>query len=376
MKQRARRILKFSARWLIALIGIVWVLSNLHLRDRVLIYDGGTPPYEAELAEPASETSVQFVIIDPTNDEPRSVGSDVVLHPPDRKSITLADPAIGTRALLGMRLIELPDGTPYATALLIENEPLPKWIDPSAAAGGFAVDVPQPRVQEGVNSMLRGADRRLLVASVAVMPVTYFFTTLRWHALLGALGITLTLSRAFVLNMVGAFYNTLMLGSTGGDVLKAYYAARQVPARKTAAVMSVIIDRVIGLLALIILGGSMAALQYATADDRTDAVSRACLRVAIAALLLLGGTLAGLTIAFSPLLRRALGLSLLRSKAPMQDRIDKVIEVLKLYQRRPTLMLWTILMTFPVHLAVVVSALLAGKAFALPIHSLYYFIVV
>ena len=378
MKKRAGRILKFAARWLIALVGIVWVLSNIHLSDRVLVFDGEHPLYEAAVVGRV-ESHCLYLVDNPFDDESSEVGvSDAdLVNPPDAKTVDLAFPKAGTFPLLGMSLLNTADGSPWAWRLLVDLDGKQQWVDSAwTARGYYEVSVPQPLVQEGVSAMVRTADKRLLIGAIAVMPITFLFTTLRWHALLGALGIRLTLMRAFVLNMVGAFYNTLMLGSTGGDVLKAYYAAKQVPDRRTAAVMSVIIDRVIGLLALIILGGSMAAGQYAFAENRHDKVAQACLHVAIAALILLGGTLLFLLVAYSPTLRRSLGWNFLRTRLPMREQVEKVVEVMKLYRQRPVLILWTLLITFPVHAAVVVSAMLAGMAFGLPIGSLYYFIVV
>jgi uncharacterized protein (TIRG00374 family) len=250
------------------------------------------------------------------------------------------------------------------------------WLSPDAVKGGFYVDVPQPRIQPGMRSMLRGSDHRLLLGALAVIPITYIFTTIRWHKLLLALGISISLTRAFVLNMVGAFYNSFMPGSTGGDVLKAYYAAKQAPTRRTAAVMSVIIDRIIGLLTLIILGGTMAAINYAISDNRQDPTALACLKVAIIAVALLIACLVGLVVIYSPKLRYFLGYNYIIHRLPMQKQVHKIIDVVRIYRQRPMLIFWATLITFPVHLAVIVSALLAGKAFNLPISSAYYFIVV
>ena len=51
----------------------------------------------------------------------------------------------------------------------------------------------------------------------------------------------------------------------GGDLLKAYYASKQTTHR-ARAVYSVLIDRVIGMLGLILLGGIMASYQYISTD--------------------------------------------------------------------------------------------------------------
>src|SRR5262249_16204019 len=99
-------------------------------------------------------------------------------------------------------------------------------------------------------AMVQKANPIYLAASVLIFPLTFLITGIRWHWLMQMLGIRISLARAFVLNMVGAFYNTFMPGSTGGDVLKAYYVSKFTDMR-THAVMSVIVDRLIGLVALI-----------------------------------------------------------------------------------------------------------------------------
>ena len=44
----------------------------------------------------------------------------------------------------------------------------------------------------------------------------------RWHLLLRAQGIAVTFGKTFQISMIGQFFNGFLLGSTGGDVLKAY----------------------------------------------------------------------------------------------------------------------------------------------------------
>ena len=77
--------------------------------------------------------------------------------------------------------------------------------------------------------------------------------TYRWKLLLEAQDLRLSFGKVLVLYFVGSFFSTLLPGVTGGDVVKAIYAAREAPHKKTAAVSTVVIDRLIGLLALIVL---------------------------------------------------------------------------------------------------------------------------
>src|SRR5205814_3439056 len=153
-------------------------------------------------------------------------------------------------------------------------------ILPSQIVGARPTSVPYPLIDRGIVPMIQNADRSLLIAAVFVFPIVFLITSFRWWLLLRALEIPMTLARTFVINMVGAFYNTFMPGSTGGDLLKAYYASKHTDHR-TRAVLSVIIDRVIGLVALIIMGGVMASIQYWRSAAVDDPAARDCRRVAI-----------------------------------------------------------------------------------------------
>jgi uncharacterized protein (TIRG00374 family) len=169
--------------------------------------------------------------------------------------------------------------------------------------------------------------------------------------------------------MVGAFYNTFMPGSTGGDVLKAYYVAKQTHHRMRA-VVSVVVDRAIGLLALIILGGTMAAfasVHWQIAETRS---------VAIGSLAIVLWTAIFLTIFYNRRLYQMSGLAWLVRRLPMQHRINSAMEALYMYGRRPRLALAALLVSFPVHIIVILSALFAGIAFGLNIPLQYYWMVV
>jgi uncharacterized protein (TIRG00374 family) len=179
------------------------------------------------------------------------------------------------------------------------------------------------------------------------------------------LGLQITASRAFALTMVGQFYNNFMPGSTGGDLLKAYYASKNTP-KRTQVILSVLIDRIVGLLALIILGGTMAALQWHIPQCRKIALASAGIITLVAL---------GLIVFYTPL-RKLTGLNFILKKLPMQKQVNSAVAALELYGQRPWLMLGTLLMSFPVHVTCIISAMLAGKAFGLPLEAKYYWVVV
>lgn len=379
MNQRVKKTAMSVIRWGIAVIGIWIVVSNMSLRDGVLLLDPQTNLVKpTSLAEHRDEEAAQFDVIDPTTGQTISVDRSRLINPPTQKTVSVTLDGKKTDVpLQGMRLTGDLNSNPTVDELLIQ---LPqgaggKWIKPGDVTGGFTIKAPRPRVTVGIISMVKKANPWLLVLAIFVFPINFIITSYRWHKLLEAVDIRMGLWRAFVINMVGAFFNTFLLGSTGGDVIKAYYAARQTT-HKTRAVMSVLIDRVLGLLAIVMLAGVMAAFQYFDSPVKTDPTAHACLNVALVCVVMLVAVGLGLAVLFQPTIRHVLGLEFILNRLPMQKQVNSARETMRIYRQRPVLMLWALVMTIPVHVTTVVSALLAGKAFGLPIQSLYYFTVV
>ena len=93
----------------------------------------------------------------------------------------------------------------------------------------------------------------LLIGVVCFIP-TLLVVSWRWRMLLGVHGVHLGFWRVFELTMIGQFFSIVGVGTTGGDVFKIFYVTRAVPEKKTAVAFTVIVDRVIGLLALLLFG--------------------------------------------------------------------------------------------------------------------------
>jgi hypothetical protein len=91
--------------------------------------------------------------------------------------------------------------------------------------------------------------RGMLLAGFALYVTSTLVTVLRWYFLVRALDLPLELRDAFRYGFIGIFFNTFLPGAVGGDIIKAAALART-QNRRTAAVASVIMDRVIALWAL------------------------------------------------------------------------------------------------------------------------------
>jgi uncharacterized membrane protein YbhN (UPF0104 family) len=378
-KSRAKKWTKFFLRWTIAVVGIGYVVWKTPLYDRVTVLDSTLHPVKLTLIEEPPPGFTQVKAIDPATHQVKVIDAGELVSPPDQKSVAVKTPeGMQKRPLLALRLS---GDLKHARELLIENpDGTAHWIKP-AQTKNYKLSVPHPLVDRGLIPMVRGANPIYIWLAIGIFPITFIITSLRWNELLKIVGINMGASKAFVINMVGAFYNTFMPGSTGGDVLKAWYAAKLAPDKRTRAVISVIVDRVVGLIALIILGGSMSGYlawtaHQAPAAQANELVAQKCLQVAVGAALIILLTIIGLTVFYIPSLRRLSGLEFLLCRLPMQAQVGKAIDALELYRQHPWKILWMLIATFPVHITVIVSVMLAGIALELPLKGWYYWVVV
>jgi uncharacterized membrane protein YbhN (UPF0104 family) len=123
-----------------------------------------------------------------------------------------------------------------------------------------------------------------------VSPVCAF---IRWYFLVRAQGLGFTLRDAFRLGSIGLFWNTALPGGVGGDLVKASLLLRE-QSRRTAAVATVLVDRLLGLVGLFFLVscvGSACWLCHVEALQR-HAMFRSVVVVALG--LTAGAVLAGL----------------------------------------------------------------------------------
>jgi uncharacterized protein (TIRG00374 family) len=98
------------------------------------------------------------------------------------------------------------------------------------------------------------ADYRWLVAVLVLTGAGLLSIALRWWCLLLIQGIRLRVRAVYDLVMIGAFFNTFMMGATGGDIVKIYYILKEVPGEKAKASLSLVMDRVLGLLLILVSG--------------------------------------------------------------------------------------------------------------------------
>jgi uncharacterized protein (TIRG00374 family) len=171
-------------------------------------------------------------------------------------------------------------------------------------------------------------------------------STLRWRTLLALAEVHLPVTRAAGLQLMALFLNLAIPGNVGGDVLKALVVAREEPAdKRTAILLVVVVERVLGLVGLVAAGA------VATALGGPTLWHNAALRPTVSATAVLGaglllGPLVGLLVLrrWGPSLRR-----FTRGSSRLARLGDRVLRAIEMVVRRPAILAAGLLMSMAMH---------------------------
>lgn len=128
-----------------------------------------------------------------------------------------------------------------------------------------------PAVRTAMAVAIRDADYRWILGAIIAYVIVEFAAVVRWQILLKVQGIDLSTARIAGLFIIGMFYNQFLPGGTGGDIVKTYLLWKETPGKKPGALLAVLFDRMIGLIALIIITGVLIFLRYGWLTRETGA---------------------------------------------------------------------------------------------------------
>ncbi len=215
---------------------------------------------------------------------------------------------------------------------------------------------------------LTRVDAGSLGVSVALMGATLLLGIVRWRMVLRVQGLGLPFGRAAEICFVAHFFNSFLLGSTGGDLMKAYYAARETHHKKTEAVVTVFVDRVIGLWAMlgfaVVMMGFNARLLSQNAHLRAMAL--------VIGLMTLVGTV-GLALAFWGGVSRAwTGARSWLRRLPKGDLLEQVLDSCRQFGRGRAFVLRSLALSMLLNLVCVTQfwVLAHGLAIEVPLRVL------
>ena len=178
---------------------------------------------------------------------------------------------------------------------------------------------------------LRGAHPGWLGMAFLCMGLSYVFTSFRWRYLLQVQGIHLTTLKTGFMVMIGIFFNQFLPASTGGDMIKVFYIMKQAPDRKARAALSIGLDRILGLIAILGVTMLLVPLEFQRLFANNDIKFFIIALGLILCLVFLGLGLAW----FTPLDRLPLFFHRLWEKAPKRDVIHSLYEGFHAHRHAP-----------------------------------------
>lgn len=137
----------------------------------------------------------------------------------------------------------------------------------------------------------------------------------RWILLLKARGFHIPLFYGLQLYLIGIFFNHALPGAVGGDLVRGYYLINDHPERKADSILSIVIDRVLGLYSFFLL--TLVAVVW----DYEFVMGHEQIRwVAVLCFFIYAGMTVFFTIAFSERLTRLLGVQKIFARIPFLER--------------------------------------------------------
>ena len=249
---------------------------------------------------------------------------------------------------------------------------------------------PQKRSDMLQAATLACANPLWLLAGVAAYGIVEVLGAIRWQVLLRVQGVYIPWYRLGAMLMIGIFFNQVMPGGTGGDVVKIFYLLRETPGKKTQALLAVLMDRLIGLIGLIFVSGAMIIWNWNWLTQGQQIphfefswiFSFAKMKIWLGLipvttqllytlLAILGATVAGLIVSFAI---TGFGIAhKLPAKFPKRDIFIDLSVAYNLYARAWKATLFTIFVSFGVHVCSFMVFYSAARSILVKVPLLHFF---
>lgn len=193
--------------------------------------------------------------------------------------------------------------------------------------------------------------------------------SLRWKILMDAQNLNLSFCRVIVLFFIGQFFNAFMPGSVGGDVIKAWYVAKETNHKKTEIVATVFIDRIMGMLGLVVLCSAVMfmRLDFFMAHNETRALM-------VFNLSLLVASIVGLFVVFEKNIMESWTLfRKLEEKTALGKIISRVYNAFRVCVKCRATFFKTLFLSIANHMGLVVASVFLGRALEINIRIIDFF---
>ncbi len=213
-----------------------------------------------------------------------------------------------------------------------------------------------PETNRKMGHALAAADPFWIAASFAAFGAMRLLSVVRWQILLRVQGVGIGWCRLGALTLIGLFFNIFMPGGTGGDVVKSFYLLREAPGKKAEALLSVMMDRLIGLLVMFVIAGLALYFRHdwLMRTAATSGLVYLLIFIAAGCLTAIGGSFAVTGLGWVHRLPR---------KLPLRDKLVDLSVAYNLYARawRPSLA--AVALSLPVHICSFAQFYFVARAF-------------
>ncbi|QDU67522.1 lysylphosphatidylglycerol synthase transmembrane domain-containing protein [Engelhardtia mirabilis] len=181
----------------------------------------------------------------------------------------------------------------------------------------------------------------------------------RWWRLLNLAGCVVRWWDTFRLTFLGLFFNMVVPGLTGGDLIKAVLVVRENPKKRADALVSVFVDRILGLgtlaalaaVVIFVIGGPFAPLKTPIS--------------VVLAIMVLGA----LTYV-NPTLRRLVRFDALMAKLPLGEKFKQLDDAVVFYTGHPLELLFAIALSLGNHFGAISGVMALSIAFGMPLAAI------
>ncbi len=226
-------------------------------------------------------------------------------------------------------------------------------------------------VRRGFKESLRQIDIPLFIGAVILVPISMLIVAWRWWLLLRVQDIRIGLWEITRLTFLGLFFNYVVPGTVGGDLVKAYYVGKHTP-KKGVVLLSVFVDRMLGMVELVIMAGVMLLIILASGLETVDKMQKAIIPVVIAS----GVLVAGFVFLFSSRLRRMFHLQKIYQKLSIAHHIESAGDATLVYRRHYGVLIQAVLVTLVSHICLIGAIAMLGEALQLdtPVYAYFVYI--
>lgn len=188
---------------------------------------------------------------------------------------------------------------------------------------------------------------QFLIAAFVLCGSSIILTFYRWYLLVVALDFPFKFSDALRLGFLGYLFNYVAPGAVGGDVVKGVLMAREQKGRRSVAVATILLDRILGLMGLLIVGAGATLLVADNIEHRREIVA-----------VLWGGSiagLAGLLVMLHPATPNSWWMKLLIRIPKAGGIIADIADGISLYQQRRAIVALTVVLSVIGHFGIISS---------------------